>query len=57
MHANGTEHDILSYAYEGNSLQLRDYYSMAGSTIDMDVSYDRNLYKEMYEAFVRLGAG
>lgn len=57
VHADGIWHDILSYAYEGNSLELRDYYSNAGSTIDMDVSYDRNLYKEMYEAFVRLGAG
>ena len=55
--ANGIEHDILSYTYEGNALELRDYYGNAGSTIDMDVSYDRNLYKEMYEAFVRLGAG
>lgn len=57
VHADGIRHDILSYTYEGNSLQLRDYYGNAGSTIDMDVSYDRNLYKEMYEAFVKLGAG
>ena len=57
VHANGTEHDILSYAYEGNSLELRDYYGMAGSTVDMDVKEDRDFYKEMYEAFVKLGAG
>ena len=30
---------------------------MAGSTVDMDVKEDRDFYKEMYEAFVKLGAG
>ena len=57
VHANGTEHDILSYAYKGSSLELRDYYGMAGSTIDMEVKENRDFYKEMYEAFVKLGAG
>ena len=57
VHANGTQHDILSYVYEGDVFELRDSFTMAGSTIEMDVMNDVKFYKELREKFAKLGAG
>ena len=57
VHANGTEHDILSYSYMGNAFTLEDSFSLMGSSIDMDVLSDKQFYKELREEFAKIGAG
>ena len=57
VHADGTQHDILSYVYEGDAFELRDSFTLAGSTIEMDVMSDVKYYKELREKFAKLGAG
>lgn len=57
VHANGTQHDILSYVYEGDVFELRDSFTLEGSTIEMVVMSDVKYYKELREKFAKLGAG
>ena len=57
VHASGAQLDIVSYVYEGDVFELRDSFTLAGSTIEMDVVSDVKYYKELREKFAKLGAG
>ena len=58
LHWGHNEQHILSYAYVGNALELRDYHWVVdGYKSADDVKDHRDYYKKLYEKFVGLGAG